>query len=60
MVLQSGRNTGKGARERKGTTSRAVVVSFDQMAAPVPEIIDGSLFNCYNNNDNNNNNNTEH
>jgi hypothetical protein len=45
MHLNNGRSAGNAAYARKGTTSRVVVargpkVSFDQTAAPVPEIMD--------------------
>jgi hypothetical protein len=45
MHLKSGRSAGNGAHTKKGTTSRVMVTSspkiiFDQMAAPVPEIMD--------------------
>jgi hypothetical protein len=47
-AFKNGRNAGNGVYERNWATSRVMVVSgpkvsFDQMAAPVPEIMDGSL-----------------
>jgi hypothetical protein len=47
MHLKNDRSAGNGAYARKRTTSRVKVasrlkVSFDQMAEPVPEIMDGS------------------
>jgi hypothetical protein len=49
MHLKNGRRAGSGAYARKGTTSSVMVasmpeVSFEQIAAPVPEIMDGSLY----------------
>jgi hypothetical protein len=46
--LKNGGSTGNGAYTWKGTTSRWLLpvgpkLVFDQMAAPVPEIMDGSL-----------------
>jgi hypothetical protein len=44
MHLKNGRSSGNGAYVQKGITSRVMVVStklvFDQMAAPIPEIMD--------------------
>jgi hypothetical protein len=46
MHLKNGRSTGTGAHMQKGATLRVMVTSklrvFDQMAAPVPEIMDSS------------------
>jgi hypothetical protein len=49
--FKNGRNSGNGAYARKGTSSKMMVVSmpevsffFYQMPAPVPEIMDGSLY----------------
>jgi hypothetical protein len=47
-AFKNGRSAGSGAYTQKGTTSRVMVasrttVSFNQMAAPVLEIFDGSL-----------------
>jgi hypothetical protein len=47
-ALKNGRTSGNGAYARKGTISRVMVASrskvrFDQMAARVPEIMDGSF-----------------
>jgi hypothetical protein len=47
-ALKSGRSTGNGVYSQKETTSRVMVGSrsklvFDQTAAPVPEIMDGTL-----------------
>jgi hypothetical protein len=44
MHLEIGRSTGSGTYTQKGTTLRVTVasrpnVSYDQMAAPVPEIV---------------------
>jgi hypothetical protein len=49
MPLKNGRSAGNSAYTRKGTIWRVMVtgrakVSFEQMAAPVPEIMDGSLY----------------
>jgi hypothetical protein len=49
-AFKNGRNPGNGAYMRKGTTSRAMVtnrskVGFDQLAAPVQEIMDCSSCN---------------
>jgi hypothetical protein len=48
MHFQIGRSTGKGAYRRKGSISRVMVASrqnvSDQMAASVSEIMDGSLY----------------
>jgi hypothetical protein len=46
MHLENGSSAGNGAYSRNGTTSKVTVasrpkVSFYQMAAPVPEIMDG-------------------
>jgi hypothetical protein len=46
--FKKGRSTGNSAYVRMATTSRVMVASrhklvFDQMAAPVAEIVDGSL-----------------
>jgi hypothetical protein len=48
MNLKKGRSAENSAYAQKGTTSRVTVdsrprVSFNQMAAPVPEIMDGSF-----------------
>jgi hypothetical protein len=48
-AFKNGRSAGNGTYGRKGTTSRVMVasrpkVSFDQMAAPVLEIMDGSMY----------------
>jgi hypothetical protein len=46
MHLKNGRSAGNGAYAQKGTTWRVMVASspkiifFDQMAEPVPEIMD--------------------
>jgi hypothetical protein len=56
MHLKNDRSAGIGAYMQKGTTSSVTVasrpeISFDQMAAPVPEIINGSLIVfCYEHN----------
>jgi hypothetical protein len=47
---KNGRNTGNGAYALKGATSRIMMasrpkVSFDHMAAPAPEIMNGSYIN---------------
>jgi hypothetical protein len=47
--LKNGRSSGNSAYAWKGDTSRVVVasrlkVSFDQIAAPVPENMDGCLY----------------
>jgi hypothetical protein len=49
MPLKNGRSDGNGAYPQKGTILRAMVVSrpkvsFDQMPAPVLEIMDNSLY----------------
>jgi hypothetical protein len=46
-AFKKGRSTGNGAYTQNGTTSRVMVVVgpkfvFDQMAAPVPKIMDSS------------------
>jgi hypothetical protein len=48
-AFRNGRRGGNSAYARKGTASKVTVgsrpkVSFDQMAAPVPEIMDGYLY----------------
>jgi hypothetical protein len=47
-AIKDGRNAGNGAYARKGTASRVMVACspklvFDQMSAPVTEIMDRSL-----------------
>jgi hypothetical protein len=47
-TFKNGRSAGNDPYARKGTTTGVMVASrpkviFDQMATPVPEIIDGSL-----------------
>jgi hypothetical protein len=49
MHLKNGRSIGNDPYMWKGITSRVIVasrpkVSFDQMAAPVPEIMDDSIW----------------
>jgi hypothetical protein len=49
MHFKNARSTGKGTYTCKGTTLKVMVsigpkLVFDQMAAPVPEIMDGSLY----------------
>jgi hypothetical protein len=48
-AIKDGRSAGNGAYARKGTTSRVMVacrpkLAFDQMAARVPEIMDGCMY----------------
>jgi hypothetical protein len=49
-AFKNDRSTGKSVYARKGTTLRVKMASrhkvFDQMAAPVLEIMDGSLYAC--------------
>jgi hypothetical protein len=49
MHFKNGRSAGKGAYTWKGTTLKVMVaigpkLVFDEMAAPVPEIKNGSLY----------------
>jgi hypothetical protein len=49
MNFKNSRSAGNGAHMWKGTTLKVIVTGrpklvFDQRAAPVPEITDGSIF----------------
>jgi hypothetical protein len=48
MHLENGKISGNCAHAQKGTNSNVMVASrhtvFDPMATPVPEIVDGSLY----------------